>query len=48
MPVDREADTAALFSEPEGEAYGRRVSVKLSGKLELPEPLGSVLDTGEF
>lgn len=46
--IDREADTATLFSEPEGETYVRRVSVKLSGKLELPEPLGFVLDTSEF
>jgi Uma2 family endonuclease len=46
--IDREAETATLFSEPEGEAYVRQVVVKLSGKLELPEPLGFVLDTGEF
>lgn len=46
--IDREADTATLFSEPEGEAYTRQVVIKLSGKLELPEPLGFVLDTGEF
>ena len=46
--VDRDAGTTTLFSEPEGEAYARQVVVKLSGKLELPEPLGFVLDTSEF
>jgi Uma2 family endonuclease len=47
--IDRDADTATLFSEPEGEVYNRQVAVTLSsGKLELPEPLGFVLDTSEF
>jgi Uma2 family endonuclease len=46
--IDREVGEAVVFSEPSGESYTRRVEAKLSKTIELPEPLGFELDTGEF
>jgi hypothetical protein len=36
------------LGEPSGASYTRRVEAKLSKTIELPEPLGFELDTGEF
>jgi Uma2 family endonuclease len=46
--IDRDANSATLFSKPDGKTYSRQVVVALSNKLELPDPLGFVLDTSEF
>jgi Uma2 family endonuclease len=46
--VDREKDAVTLFTRPSGERYLKQVSVAISEKLALPDPLGFALDTSEF
>jgi Uma2 family endonuclease len=46
--VDREKDTVTLLTRPSGERYLKQVSVAISEKLALPDPLGFALDTSEF
>lgn len=46
--IDREAGEVVVFSEPSGGSYTRRAEAKLSKTVELPEPLGFELDTGQF
>ncbi|QPP10559.1 Uma2 family endonuclease [Streptomyces bathyalis] len=46
--IDREAGEVVVFSEPAGDSYTRRAEAKLSKTIELPEPLGFELDTGQF
>ncbi|GGO49781.1 hypothetical protein GCM10012287_27930 [Streptomyces daqingensis] len=46
--IDREAEEAVVYSEPSDGAYTRSAEAKLSKVVELPEPLGFELDTGQF
>lgn len=46
--IDREAGEVVVHSEPSDGAYTRSTEAKLSKSIELPEPLGFALDTGEF
>ncbi|MGW8380142.1 Uma2 family endonuclease [Streptomyces sp. ODS28] len=46
--LDRLRDEVIVYSEPEGEKYGRQESAKFSKVIALPEPLGFDLDTSEF
>ncbi|WP_251094654.1 Uma2 family endonuclease [Streptomyces sp. Caat 7-52] len=49
--VDRWAPggpTATLYGEPKGDVYRVLRAVKFGDPIELPEPFGITLDTGEF
>jgi Uma2 family endonuclease len=46
--VDRDSGMVTLFTRPSEGRYLQQVSVPISEKLALPEPLGFELDTSEF